>query len=84
MRKQECVLRPPTSAGIKNSCTNACTRISAIDAGLGGVEAFNPGFGGRYGGLASDLLSLAFGLVLAYQIGVVGGLLTNHPQWTPR
>jgi high-affinity nickel-transport protein len=35
-------------------------------------------------GLASGLVSLAFGLVLAYQIGVANGLFTGHPQWTPR
>src|ERR1700730_726696 len=35
-------------------------------------------------GLASGLASLAFGIVLAYQIGVANGLFTGHPQWTPR
>jgi len=34
--------------------------------------------------IASGLISLAFGLVLAYQICFVNGLLTGHPQWTPR
>ena len=34
--------------------------------------------------LASGLLSLGFGLVVAYQICVVNGLLTGHPHWTPR
>lgn len=34
--------------------------------------------------LASGLLSLAFGLVVAYQICFVNGLLSTHPQWTPR
>jgi high-affinity nickel-transport protein len=34
--------------------------------------------------VASGVLSLAFGLFLAYQIGIVGGLFTGHPQWTPR
>ena len=34
-------------------------------------------------GLASGLLSLAFGLFLAYQIGFANGLFTSHPQWTP-
>lgn len=34
--------------------------------------------------LASGLLSLAFGLVVAYQIGFVNGLFTDHPNWTPR
>jgi high-affinity nickel-transport protein len=35
-------------------------------------------------GLASGLVSLAFGVVIAYQIGVANGLFTGHPQWTPR
>ena len=34
--------------------------------------------------LASGLLSLTFGLVVAYQICFVYGLLSAHPQWTPR
>jgi hypothetical protein len=33
--------------------------------------------------LASGLISLAFGLFLAYQIGIAGGLFTSHPKWTP-
>jgi high-affinity nickel-transport protein len=33
---------------------------------------------------ASGLISLAFGLVLAYQICFVNGLLTGHAPWTPR
>jgi ABC-type nickel/cobalt efflux system permease component RcnA len=40
-------------------------------------------FSGRLG-LASGLLSLAFGILLVYQIGIAGGLFTGHPQWTPR
>lgn len=38
----------------------------------------------RHLGLTSGLISLIFGLVVAYQILVVNGLLTAHPQWTPR
>jgi ABC-type nickel/cobalt efflux system permease component RcnA len=34
--------------------------------------------------VASGLLSLGFGLFLSYQIGVVDGLFTLHPHWTPR
>jgi ABC-type nickel/cobalt efflux system permease component RcnA len=34
-------------------------------------------------GLASGLVSLAFGLFLAYQMGFANGLFTAHPQWTP-
>ena len=35
-------------------------------------------------GLVSGLLSLAFGILLVYQIGFVGGLFTSHPHWMPR
>jgi len=34
--------------------------------------------------LASGLLSIAFGLVVAYQILYAGGLFASHPQWTPQ
>jgi high-affinity nickel-transport protein len=34
-------------------------------------------------GMASGLLSLVFGCILAYQIVFVNGLLTSHPQWSP-
>jgi high-affinity nickel-transport protein len=33
--------------------------------------------------MASGLLSMVFGLVVAYQICVVSGLFTGHAQWTP-
>jgi high-affinity nickel-transport protein len=33
---------------------------------------------------ASGLLSLCFGLVIAYQICIVNGLFTAHPMWTPK
>ncbi|HEY1527149.1 MAG TPA: high-affinity nickel-transport family protein [Candidatus Angelobacter sp.] len=35
-------------------------------------------------GLVSGLLSLAFGILLVYQIGFAGGLFTSHPHWMPR
>jgi len=38
----------------------------------------------RYLGLAAGLLSLGVGLVLAYQIGLVDGLFTADPHWTPK
>jgi ABC-type nickel/cobalt efflux system permease component RcnA len=38
----------------------------------------------RYLGLASGVLSLAFGLFLAYQIGLGDGLFTSTPRWTPK
>jgi len=34
--------------------------------------------------VASGLLSLAFGCLVVYQIGVVNGLFTNHPLWIPK
>jgi ABC-type nickel/cobalt efflux system permease component RcnA len=34
-------------------------------------------------GAASGLLSLGFGLFLVYDIGIVSGLFTANPQWTP-
>ena len=34
--------------------------------------------------LATGLLSVAFGVVIAYQICVTQGLLSSTPQWTPR
>jgi high-affinity nickel permease len=34
--------------------------------------------------VASGVISLLFGLALAYQIGVLDGLLAAHPRWTPR
>jgi high-affinity nickel permease len=34
--------------------------------------------------LASGLLSVGFGLLVAYQTGIASGLFTGHPSWTPR
>ena len=34
--------------------------------------------------MASGVLSLGFGIFVAYQIIVVNGLLSAHPQWVPR
>ena len=34
--------------------------------------------------LVSGLISLGFGMLLAYQICVVQGLFSGNPQWTPR
>jgi sulfite exporter TauE/SafE len=33
--------------------------------------------------LASGVISLAFGLFVAYRIGIVDGLFTSTPRWTP-
>lgn len=38
----------------------------------------------RYLGVASGLLSLGFGLFLAYQIGLGEGLFTSSPHWDPK
>lgn len=34
--------------------------------------------------LASGLLSVGFGLLVAYQTGIASGLFTGHPSWIPR
>ena len=34
--------------------------------------------------IASGVLSLGFGLLIAYQMGIVHGLFTGQPAWTPR
>jgi high-affinity nickel permease len=34
-------------------------------------------------GLASGLVSVAFGLFITFQIGFTNGLFTAHPHWTP-
>ena len=34
--------------------------------------------------LAAGLISIVFGLVLAYQIGFIQGLFTGHARWDPR
>lgn len=37
----------------------------------------------RFLGVASGLISVAFGLFIMFQIGFVDGLFTTHPHWTP-
>lgn len=37
----------------------------------------------RYIQLGAGALSIAFGLLLAHEVGVEGGLFTSHPVWTP-
>ncbi len=40
----------------------------------------------RFGGglrIASGVISLAFGLFVAYRVGLVDGLFTGNPDWTP-
>jgi cytochrome c biogenesis protein CcdA len=38
---------------------------------------------GRRLAMVSGVISVAFGLILAYQIGVVHGLFSSSPHWTP-
>jgi high-affinity nickel-transport protein len=38
----------------------------------------------QYLGFASGLVSVCFGVFLVYQLGFLGGLFTNNPQWTAR
>lgn len=37
----------------------------------------------RFLGVASGLISVAFGLFIMFQIGFIEGLFTSHPHWTP-
>jgi high-affinity nickel permease len=39
---------------------------------------------GRHFGWAAGLISVGFGLFIAYQIGLVDGLFTAHAHWIPR
>lgn len=39
---------------------------------------------GRRFGFAAGLISVAFGLFVAYHIGFVDGLFTAHAHWVPR
>lgn len=52
---------------------------------LGLPYVFSKGFGSihRILGIGTALFSIGFGLMLMYQLGVTGGLFTEHPQWTP-
>jgi len=56
------------TAAIAVPFTYASNRFSNINRGLR---------------LATGLLSLGFGLFLAYHVGIVNGLFTSHPMWTP-
>lgn len=38
----------------------------------------------RYLSTASGVVSVCFGTFLVYQLGVVSGLFTGHPHWTPQ
>ena len=39
---------------------------------------------GQHFGVAAGVISVAFGVFVAYQIGFVDGLFTNHAHWVPR
>ena len=58
-----------------------------ITAGIALPYAFRSKQSKRLNGglrIASGMISLGFGLFLAYQAGIVNGLFTGHPHWTPR
>jgi len=58
-----------------------------ITAGIALPYAFRSKQSKRLNGglrIASGMISLGFGLFLAYQAGFVNGLFTGHPNWTPR
>ena len=38
----------------------------------------------RYLVVSSGLLSVGFGLFLAYHVGMINGFFTNHPLWVPK
>jgi hypothetical protein len=50
--------------------------LSAASRRFGSVE--------RVAAKLTGALSLAFGLVLAYRLGIVDGLFTSAPRWTPQ
>lgn len=56
------------TAAIALPVTIAGNRLSWVQRGLS---------------VASGVVSVGFGLVLSYQIGIVAGLFTSHPAWTP-
>jgi high-affinity nickel permease len=57
-----------------------------ITAAIAVPYAYTARFSRLNAGLAaaSGVLSLCFGLFIAYQIGFADGLFTGHPNWTPR
>jgi ABC-type nickel/cobalt efflux system permease component RcnA len=57
------------------------TAVIALPLTLSSVRVAR--LGGRLR-LASGVISLAFGLFVAYRVGVVRGLFTGVPQWTPQ
>src|SRR5258707_5194361 len=38
----------------------------------------------RYLSTVAGVVDVCFGTFLVYQLGVVGGLFTGHPHWTPQ
>jgi high-affinity nickel-transport protein len=61
--------------------------MSLITAAVGVPFAFGDPRGAgfqRHLRTAAGLISIGFGLVVAYQIGIVDGLFTSAPHWTPR
>ncbi|HEX3853272.1 MAG TPA: sulfite exporter TauE/SafE family protein [Polyangiaceae bacterium] len=64
-----------TVAGMMLITSAMALPLSALNRRIRGSERRLPRIAG--------VLSLAFGLFLAYQIGVTEGLLTDHPHWSP-
>jgi hypothetical protein len=60
------------------------TVVTAAIAVPAALAAARIGHVHRYLRLTSGVVSIAFGLFLAHQIGVVDGLFGAAPQWTPR
>ena len=56
------------------------TSVIALPIAYTGARASRLNRGLR---VASGLISLGFGLFLAYQVGIGDGLFTGHVQWTP-
>jgi hypothetical protein len=59
----------------------AVTGVIAIPASFAVARASSVQ---RYLGVASGVASVAFGLFLAHQVGIVDGLFTATPRWDPR
>lgn len=60
--------------------------MMVITAALAVPFAYSAGHLGqlnRYLGIASGILSILFGLILGYQIGIADGLFSSHPRWSP-
>ena len=57
------------------------TAVIAVPIAVAGTGSGRLGSALR---ISSGIISLAFGLFLVYRIGVIDGLLSVRPAWTPR